>query len=1447
MLRFCRIILIALIIMPLSLLSEYTPREAIIKTSQFCELSRTGTGLIGLDSFLAERNCISIETLGNSSRGNYLVVKFAEDLDWEEISQLDFEGVLHIQPNYLNEFHVTPNDPLLYEQSMDIINASTAWNLTTGSKNIIVGIIDSGVHYDHPDLQENIYINDDEIPEELFDDIDQDENGIISNIELMQYFEEHDFDIDQDGEITHADLVSEGSVLVNNIDDDSNGYTDDIMGWDFTDASELANIASGDYLDQDNYPEDEYNHGTHVSGVIGATANNGLGISGVCWEVNLLNIRAGFKTADGLSGVLQDDDAAAGIIYAADMGADVINLSWGDYVNSPVISDACHYAYQQGSVIVVSAGNTASEGLMYPARLSNTISVGAVDAQRERFWQSSYGSQLDIMAPGVNVMSCFDVTESLYEQMSGTSMSAPYVSGAVALLLSREPQLDFDSVRSRLSLSAIDLGESSLDPYYGYGLLDLSELLHSVDDPCIEILYPADNQGISNDFAVMGSVHADNFSKYSVMFSNTLQPESGDWKSVEAPHSMSPSWQTEPVINGQLAWFDIPANDGEYLMKVELVTTDNQHYSFPWSIAIDQSEPEINSQYTGLQYRYEGENLVNYLVLSYNEKVDIEATLSSSTGNEFTIYSSNMDSLHYLRIPLLTEPGTYDAEIISSNICGLTSIDQCSDLQIRQNCLEYNSWESQTLGEALVCIPKPFAYEEDGVVNELIGMYISDSMQRQIYVLEADGYGLNQRFQINGLSENFWPHSWGNLSGGSFELVGVEANTAVLYYVDGNTAQSTWSLNNSYGGSFIDYDNDGVDDLALVQNVTIGNVTYRVLGLHKKFGSTWQTMQLIYNETETYSKNEFLNCIECSDLDGDGKMDILTADNDGDIIIYEYDTSTSVCSQVWHERLPLQNADYIAMGNFTGDNTKEFCAGVWHYDSGNSANTFSWFAIFGFAGVDNSYELLDTVIFDEYRENMGVCIADTDHDDYEELIIAADPYIYIIDHVDTNGDDIADSFLPVWQGDSNQHYPKTICAVSATSSSSSQIITNRIDQSQRNSVCYFPAGEFNGPGSVSGFQVTVTGADSAELSWLEQPDAECYRIYRKETSEDDQQEIMIIETAELIYNDSSLIENTEYSYRIKAYNSLLFPPEGLPTYWQNIKTSAPPQLVEEIKMVSPWNLEIIFDQVMDNSAANTGHYQVNNNIGRPASVNLTHQKQGVLLTFNQQFVESDNYSIEIKGIITETGVSFTDGIYGFSWQNDSYPPQILECQVLNKQLIKVIFNEPIEAEEKIENYLLDLPEADPENYFTEVSAEYDHVLLELAKPITPSNQMYYLKVDKVCDLAGNYINSLGNKTQFALTNSSLENMITYPNPFYTEKYSEFRFASLPEGKNGELWIYDLSGELVYQSSIEPRTQLDNYFSWSGKNSSGKKVSSGLYFYILQIGTELQKGKIAVVN
>jgi len=219
-----------------------------------------------------------------------------------------------------------------------------------------------------------------------------------------------------------------------------------------------------DFVDDDEDASDAYGHGTHVAGIVAATGDNGVGVAGMAWRARVLPVRV----LDG-SGYGYYSDIIAGIRYAADHGARVINLSLGGAAYSQALQEAVDYARSKGCVLVAAAGNNGQDSLSYPAACEGVLAVGATDPEDRPASFSNRGEELDLVAPGVAIYSAYP--ESRYASLSGTSMAAPQVSGAVALLLSREPGLSAEEAESRLTGSARDLCDRGRDAYSGWGML----------------------------------------------------------------------------------------------------------------------------------------------------------------------------------------------------------------------------------------------------------------------------------------------------------------------------------------------------------------------------------------------------------------------------------------------------------------------------------------------------------------------------------------------------------------------------------------------------------------------------------------------------------------------------------------------------------------------------------------------------------------------------------------------------------------------------------------------------------------------------------------------------------------------------------------------------------------------------------------------------------------
>ncbi|MEP6499842.1 S8 family peptidase [Microcoleus vaginatus] len=270
----------------------------------------------------------------------------------------------------------------------DMVNAPEVWQGGITGNGIVVAVVDSGVDYNHLDLDANIWQNADEIPN-------------------------------------------------NQIDDDRNGYVDDIRGWDFA--------------WNDNNPMDWNGHGTHVAGAI-AAESNGFHITGVAPNAKIMPV----KVLDSYNWNI--NNIAEGIRYAANNGANVINLSLSDYgLSSKVIEDAVQYANSKGSVVVMSAGNDYSSQPDYPARNADRfgMAVGGIDRNgRVAYFSNDAGSKpLDyVVAPGVDILST--TPNNTYKTYEGTSMAAPHVAGVAALVLNANPNLTPAQVEQILTSTA---------------------------------------------------------------------------------------------------------------------------------------------------------------------------------------------------------------------------------------------------------------------------------------------------------------------------------------------------------------------------------------------------------------------------------------------------------------------------------------------------------------------------------------------------------------------------------------------------------------------------------------------------------------------------------------------------------------------------------------------------------------------------------------------------------------------------------------------------------------------------------------------------------------------------------------------------------------------------------------------------------------------------------
>lgn len=440
-------------------IETYVPNELIIKFKSRYDMKNKPDGRqFGyriLDSLNRVNDLEKIRITGNKRNRDTYVLKFKKNQDVRYLVKLYLRTNLfeYVEPDYIGSIQGTsgkiidreettlntilPNDTYFSRQyslyndgSFTIaspvagadVKMNWAWTIEQGDSSVIVAIIDAGAKLDHPEFAGRIWTNKNE--------------------------------------------------TLDTLDNDANGYVDDIRGWDF--------------VNNDNDPTDDFGHGTAVAGIIGADGNNNTGYAGVDWHCKLMVCKALDQTGYGVYSNFVD-----AIYYAVHNGAKVINMSLGGSAASTLFQNAITYAHNKGVVVVAAMGNSNVSTPYYPAKYSETIAVGSTDANDDRSTSfsggtggSNYGNHIDVVAPGNYIVTLqYNSNTSYNVYYSGTSMSAPLVSGICALLLAKYPALTPDDVRVVLRNSAEDqVGNTAedtpgFDIYFGYGRVNAYQAL----------------------------------------------------------------------------------------------------------------------------------------------------------------------------------------------------------------------------------------------------------------------------------------------------------------------------------------------------------------------------------------------------------------------------------------------------------------------------------------------------------------------------------------------------------------------------------------------------------------------------------------------------------------------------------------------------------------------------------------------------------------------------------------------------------------------------------------------------------------------------------------------------------------------------------------------------------------------------------------------------------
>lgn len=1271
--------------------------------------------------------------------------------------------VRYVQPNFLRSYcQSSAPDSLLDQQwALERIEAASAWEIQRGRRQIVLAIIDSGVEYDHPDLAANIWHNPAEIPD-------------------------------------------------NGLDDDQNGYIDDVIGWDFTDAPDLP--GAGDYLDRDNDPHDEGGHGTHVAGISAAVGNNGSGISGVAPNCRIMALRAGFRLQSG-GGFLQDDDVAAAIVYAADQGANVINMSFGDPRVSPVLRDAIAYAQSRGCMLVAAAGNNGEPGLLYPAGYDAVIAVGATDSNDQRASTSSYGTGLDLMAPGVGILSTW--LDGDYQLLGGTSMAAPHVTAAAGLLLSQDPTRSAEAVRAILRASADDLGQPGFDAEFGAGRLNIhAALTHDLSGEAV-IVFPTANQTVTGQVAIMGRAHGSSFASYHLQYATGLDPT--NWQTIIENDQMTIETDTLGVLNTS------PLPDGSYTLRLDVNLTSGTTLTDQIPLDVDHTLPVVLD--FGIAKRLVVDRWHYLARCETDDATRLELTLGADDGTS-TVLSSPFVATHHvidLTSELQSENITYNLSATVKNSGGgaVTYPGSGQTIALSDSVGPLDLTTISPYGFELLTtlpnghfLPEYTDFDNDNQVEIAVMAYNVGAYGPITYFEWTDAAQFEAVFTT---ADGYLPWDVGDLDqDGQIDfLVGQARRNFVL---EGSSSQPfpdrvIWQQDGVWGNTIADPNRDQVPDLISRHDPDgPGNESLWLGYATGNDAFTWDVA--LPNPTD--GSNNIGSSMAIANFQGDDGHEILATDADGDVFMFSFNFQGDTPLPIWSTRLvDGQTPIVAAVGDLNQDGYDEFVVLTARSDPFDLENNFWTAQLYSQTETDDFSVVWQTELNGVIPNEANARAADFDGDGLDDLVLLASPDLYIFQN---QGDF---QFEPVFY--THQHDTNQLLIGDGDGNGRLELVLNRethidiLEQAETLPNSHVP----------TGLAARAIDASQVELRWDPLPAGYATRIYRAR----DNNPLALYDAVEdtSYFLDSNVTTGQFYRYALRSVN-----PAGQASAFSAEVTVTPMAApgVQQVVWHSNRQIAVHFTQPIVTVDAQPA--QVNVVDGPMASSMIINQQgQRLIATFETPFQAQQTYSFRIADFQNEAGTIIQPNptIIETAF-DDIVPPALMSARIVADNQVQLLFSEAIQAD-----VTLNMFDIEPTLPLLDATADSNIVVLTCSEDIAAGPD-YLVRVTGVRDHFGNLITP-GNGSMATFATLDLSNVYCYPNPVYGQTLN---LANMPP--TATIRIFTLFGDQVATIHKQsPQTE----FSIPLENKDGSRLASGTYIYIIEAGSEVKRGKFAVVR
>ncbi|HPI19710.1 MAG TPA: S8 family serine peptidase [Candidatus Kapabacteria bacterium] len=1317
---------------------------------------------------------------------NYYILNISDKLDADSILNLlqNEESIESAELNQIfkvNQIDISnPNDEFFKEQwGIAAVNCKDAWKKASG-KGILVGVIDTGIDYYHPDLVNQLWINNKE---------DLNKNGTF--------------------EPWHFTEIRKGiSGDLNGIDDDENGFTDDVIGYDFVD-QQNANI--GDYLERDPIPYDEMGHGTLVSGVIAAQTNNKIGISGIAYNSKIVTLRAFDATGNA-----ETDDIASAIIYAALNSIKVMNFSFGENLNSPLLYSAIKFANSLGCVMIGSKGNNGWALPHFPSDYPEVIAVGSSTPSNYRDIRSNYGSNLSLLAPGSNIFTT-DVNSS-YKFASGTSLASPFVSAAAAMLLELDSSLSPNDVKGILEVTAKDIYGTGWDEETGNGILDIGKAINNIVKTDISIFSPLNFSGFNKDsvnlFNVIGNVTVPLFESWKILLGKSANPKV--WDTLTENNYQQTKNAVLTIINLENLL------DTTYTLQllVNLKNGKSIQKRLIFSVYSPNSDLEIKQISKNMIWK-DGKLIP---AISIYANYPITSNLFLVSNSDTTIYSINSH---------LSSTQTFLLKDGLSHFIGKAIIEakRIDGKKIRKEIdLSFENQIAPTSSFNYLSTAFPSSF----LLNQVSDIYTD---KKPAIVVNDMPYNFWQSTKIYEYNEGNFDlkdsidYSWipvavGKDNNGIPEIL-VKSSGKTVLFKPKSIGESPFSYisfqdtlnHNLWASGLLDINKDGQNEI-IANSDSSFHIFSKINNEYKQIAFTpVDTNAVMIGTSPGFAFD---------DIDNDGIFELCHSNPNGNLFIYKFLNNNLILN--YKDSLNYSNSSQnIVTSDIDNDGFKEVLilsyGSTSLYGIENEDNTVWSLRIY--KKIEETYKIIHTEYFWDVKSGAtsngisfrnGIVAGDVDEDKVEEIIVSTFPNLYVFKWSNDIG-----KLNPIW------YYPNAMSNSAVIYDFNQNGINELCFSSFNNTLIYEFDNNINSPSPPLNLDGWANNSSNIFLQWNTSNEAQYYEIFQVVESNGNYELIQRGRSDTTFFNYEAEV-NKELMFVVTAYNENFSVPRSKYSNLAYIFTF--PQ-IEPLNIIPVDNNSLLIEfsgklprKLIENSIF---RFSINGEKITPYQV-LFANDSSYLISF-EHIIPKGEHKVDVLTFRDYYGNWSIEKMLNFIWDFPPNPKKeiyLSKINVISNYFLELEFSEDIESSTaiNIENYTLK-PNGKIE-HISLIESNPKSVAIDLSQTeaIGALGKTYYLTAKDIISKEGIPITKgAGNTLSFIFSTNDLDNCFIYPNPIRYSEQNDIYFGNIT--KEAEIKIYDFEGKLL--KKIYTKDQTGGVY-WNGLDENNLELKPGIYIF-----------------